>query len=319
MNYFIYGSEGYLLKKELNKVIKSDDLNDHLNAVYYDGMASDFNIEQIIEDANTISMFAEKKVIIVNNPSFLFSQSLSDEQLAAFEQYLHDSSVFTTLIFYVETNEQNSIDQRKKIFKMLVKECRTIHIGSLNTDEFRKVVINDLNINKIAIDKDAIEELIARLPIDIANWKTELSKIQLYGKNINKDDIRFLIARSLDDNVFIMVNAVMHHNLKLAIEAWRDLAIMKHDPIELIAILASQFRFMYQCSILAHKYDNKQIADILNAKVARVNITMNNSRNVSTSQIMALLAKLADLDQKIKMGIIDKQLGFELFLIEATR
>lgn len=319
MNYFIYGSEGYLLKKELNKVIKSDDLNDHLNAVYYDGMASDFNIEQIIEDANTISMFAEKKVIIVNNPSFLFNQSLSDEQLAAFEQYLHDSSVFTTLIFYVETNEQNSIDQRKKIFKMLVKECRTIHIGSLNTDEFRKVVINDLNKNKIAIDKDAVEELIARLPIDIANWKTELSKIQLYGKSINKDDIRFLIARSLDDNVFIMVNAVMRHNLKLAIEAWRDLAIMKHDPIELIAILASQFRFMYQCGILAHKYNNKQIADILNAKVARVNITMNNSRNVSTTQIMALLAKLADLDQKIKMGIIDKQLGFELFLIEATR
>lgn len=319
MNYFIYGSEGYLLKKELNKVIKSDDLNDHLNAVYYDGMASDFNIEQIIEDANTISMFAEKKVIIVNNPSFLFNQSLSDEQLAAFEQYLHDSSVFTTLIFYVETNEQNSIDQRKKIFKMLVKECRTIHIGSLNTDEFRKVVINDLNKNKIAIDKDAVEELVARLPIDIANWKTELSKIQLYGKSINKDDIRFLIARSLDDNVFIMVNAVMRHNLKLAIEAWRDLAIMKHDPIELIAILASQFRFMYQCGILAHKYDNKQIADILNAKVARVNITMNNSRNISTTQIMALLAKLADLDQKIKMGIIDKQLGFELFLIEATR
>lgn len=319
MNYFIYGSEGYLLKKELNKVIKSDDLNDHLNAVYYDGMASDFNIEQIIEDANTISMFAEKKVIIVNNPSFLFNQSLSDEQLAAFEQYLHDSSVFTTLIFYVETNEQNSIDQRKKIFKMLVKECRTIHIGSLNTDEFRKVVINDLNKNKIDIDKDAIEELIARLPIDIANWKTELSKLQLYGKSLNKDDIRFLIARSLDDNVFIMVNAVMRHNLKLAIEAWRDLAVMKHDPIELIAILASQFRFMYQCGILAHKYDNKQIADILNAKVARVNITMNNSRNVSTTQIMALLAKLADLDQKIKMGIIDKQLGFELFLIEATR
>ena len=319
MNYFIYGSEGYLLKKELNKVIKSDDLNDHLNAVYYDGMASDFNIEQIIEDANTISMFAEKKVIIVNNPSFLFNQSLSDEQLAAFEQYLHDSSVFTTLIFYVETNEQNSIDQRKKIFKMLVKECRTIHIGSLNTDEFRKVVINDLNKNKIAIDKDAVEELVARLPIDIANWKTELSKIQIYGKSINKDDIRFLIARSLDDNVFIMVNAVMRHNLKLAIEAWRDLAIMKHDPIELIAILASQFRFMYQCGILAHKYNNKQIADILNAKVVRVNITMNNSRNISTTQIMALLAKLADLDQKIKMGIIDKQLGFELFLIEATR
>lgn len=319
MNYFIYGSEGYLLKKELNKVIKSDDLNDHLNAVYYDGMASDFNIEQIIEDANTISMFAEKKVIIVNNPSFLFNQSLSDEQLAAFEQYLHDSSVFTTLIFYVETNEQNSIDQRKKIFKMLVKECRTIHIGSLNTDDFRKVVINDLNKSKIDIDKDAIEELIARLPIDIANWKTELSKLQLYGKSLNKDDIRFLIARSLDDNVFIMVNAVMRHNLKLAIEAWRDLAVMKHDPIELIAILASQFRFMYQCGILAHKYDNKQIADILNAKVARVSITMNNSRNVSTTQIMALLAKLADLDQKIKMGIIDKQLGFELFLIEATR
>ena len=319
MNYFIYGSEGYLLKKELNKIIKSDDLNDHINAVYYDGMASDFSVEQIIEDANTISLFTERKVIIVNNPSFLFNQTLSDEQLLTFEEYLHDSSTFTTLIFYVETNEQNSIDQRKKIFKLLVKNCRTIHIGSLNADDFRRIVVDDLRKYKIIIDKKAVEELIARLPIDIANWKTELSKLKLYGKNLNKNDISFLISRSLDDNVFIMVNAVMRHNLKLAVEAWRDLAIMKHDPIELIAILASQFRFMYQCGILARKYDNKQIADILNAKIARVNITMNNSRNITTTQIMSLLAKLADLDQKIKLGIIDKQLGFELFLIEATR
>lgn len=319
MNYFLYGHDSFLLKQELSKLLKKNETEINANAVYYDGQANDFSIEKIIEDANTISLFAQHKVIIVNNPLFLANQILNDEQSLVLEQYLQNSSVFTDLIFYIEQNGQYSIDQRKKAYKMLIKFCNVINIKALNTDEFKAFVRNDLTKYKINIQPDAIDELIQRLPIDITNWKNELLKLSLYKKVINKNDVRYLIARSLDDNVFIMVNAVMRKNLRLAIEAWRDLAIMKHDPIELVAILASQFRFMYQCKILAKKYDNRQIADQLNAKVARVNITLNNSRNIATERIMNLLAKLADLDQKIKNGIIDKQLGFELFLIEATR
>ncbi len=319
MNYFIYGNEGYLLKQELRKIIKSDDSTDHLSVVYYDGMAADFDIERIIEDANMISLFGDSKVVVVNNPSFLFNVTLSDDQVDRLSAYLHDSSDFTTLIFYVELTEQETIDQRRKIFKLLAKECQTIKVNALTPEAFENLVMKDLKMHKVVIDQDGFKELIARLPNSIANWKTELDKLILYNSRLGKTEIQRLIARSLDDNVFIMVNAVVKRNLKLAIDAWRDLAIMKHDPIELVAILAAQFRFMYQCSVLARKYDNQQIADMLNAKIARVNITLGNCRFTSPTRILGLLAELSKLDQNIKGGIIEKQLGFELFLIEATR
>lgn len=282
-------------------------------------MAADFDIERIIEDANMISLFGDSKVVVVNNPSFLFNVTLSDDQVDRLSAYLHDSSDFTTLIFYVELTEQETIDQRRKIFKLLAKECQTIKVNALTPEAFENLVMKDLKMHKVVIDQDGFKELIARLPNSIANWKTELDKLILYNSRLGKTEIQRLIARSLDDNVFIMVNAVVKRNLKLAIDAWRDLAIMKHDPIELVAILAAQFRFMYQCSVLARKYDNQQIADMLNAKIARVNITLGNCRFTSPTRILGLLAELSKLDQNIKGGIIEKQLGFELFLIEATR
>ena len=318
MNYFIYGSEQYLLKQELNKIIASNNDNDSISTVFYDGQSNDFNMDLVLEDANTISLFGDKKVIIVNNPDFLSGQTtIADDQLKNLDEYLHDSSVFTTLVFYYEMEDK--LDQRKKIFKLLAKECRVINIAAITSDTFRKYVMKDLKQNNIKIDQQGIDELLSRLPINIINWKSELSKLSLYGTLLGKDEIRHLISRSLDDNVFILVNAVMHRNLKIAVDTWHDLAVMKHDPIELVAILASQFRFMYQCVILSKQYDNQKIADVLNAKLGRVNISLSNSRGVNSKRILSLLSSLADLDQKIKGGRLEKQLGFELFLIEATK
>jgi len=318
MNYFIYGSEQFLLKQELNKIIASNNDNDNNSTVFYDGQSNDFNIDIILEDANTISLFGDKKVVIVNNPDFLSGQTtITDDQLKNLDEYLHNSSVFTTLVFYYEMEDK--LDKRKKIFKLLVKECRVINIAPITSDTFRKYVIKDLKQNDIKIDQQGINELLSRLPINIINWKSELNKLSLYGKLLSTEEIKHLISRSLDDNVFILVNAVMHHNLKTAIDTWHDLAVMKHDPIELVAILASQFRFMYQCVILNKQYNNQKIADVLNAKIGRVNISLNNSRGVKSQRILSLLNNLADLDQRIKGGRLEKQLGFELFLIEATR
>ncbi|MEA5026553.1 MAG: DNA polymerase III subunit delta [Erysipelotrichaceae bacterium] len=319
MNYFLYGSEQFLLKQELEKILKKGQ-HDNIGTVYYDGQASDFSVDQVLEDANTISMFSDRKVIIINNPAFLYNSLLiTDEQITAMTVYLRNSSEFTTLIFYLELDEQGVFDQRKKAFKLLLKECRVITVPVLSNEEFRRLVSNDLKTAGIAIEPAAVNELISRLPVNIANWKIELMKLSLYGGKIDEQDVKHLISRSMDDNVFIMVNAVIQKNLKRAIDTWHDLAVMKHDPIELVAILAAQFRFMYQCSVLTKQYSPARIAELLNAKPARVSITLNNSRGISGRRMLSLLDQLASLDQKIKNGIIDKQLGFELFLIEATR
>ena len=44
-------------------------------------------------------------------------------------------------------------------------------------------------------------------------------------------------------------------------------------------------------------------------------MTMAQCRALSSDQLLGILKRLADFDQRIKNGRVDKKLGFELFLL----
>ena len=57
------------------------------------------------------------------------------------------------------------------------------------------------------------------------------------------------------------------------------------------------------------------IAQRLHAHPYRVQMTMKQCRGMSPFQLLGILKRLADLDQRIKGGRVEKKLGFELFLL----
>ena len=59
--YLLYGIDNSIIENELNNIIK----NNKEDIIKYS--LDNTKIEDIIEDASTISMFANKKIIIVNN------------------------------------------------------------------------------------------------------------------------------------------------------------------------------------------------------------------------------------------------------------
>ena len=84
--------------------------------------------------------------------------------------------------------------------------------------------------------------------------------------------------------------------------------------------MAKQFRFLFQVKLLSKRGMNEnRIAQILSANPYRVQKSLDSIYRVSLEQIEENLLHLAKLDQKIKQGKMDKKIGFELFLIEATR
>ena len=91
---------------------------------------------------------------------------------------------------------------------------------------------------------------------------------------------------------------------------------MNKEPIFMISVLASQFRFYYQVkTLLVSGLNENDITQELKAHPYRVKLSVKAVGAVSCDQLLKVLAMLADTDQKIKSGLLDKQLGFELFLI----
>lgn len=318
MNYLILGSESYLLRKELNKIIgQSGTDSTTMDTIFYDGQSPDFSIHTVLEDCNTPPFFNERKTVIINNPVFLSAQkSLSDTEMLSLEKYLKNSAYDADLIFYGDV----TVDKRKKIVKLLQGNARCFQYDRLSLQDFKSYVSKALNENHVKLTLDGKEELLSRLPNDLENFHSELEKMVLYGSEMNKNDVAHLISRPLDEDVFHLVNDVVNRNIKGALHLWNDLFVLNKDPIYLVALLASQFRLLYQVkTYLDMGLGEKEIQRELKVHPFRVTKAIESLRGLSKDRCLTILNSLAELDQSFKMGLVDKKIGFELFLIRTAR
>ena len=82
MIYVLYGLEKYLINNYIEELKNKNKIED-FNIITYD---LDDGINNILEDANTLSMFGNKKMIIVNN-SYMFTSVKQEIDSDSFYKY----------------------------------------------------------------------------------------------------------------------------------------------------------------------------------------------------------------------------------------
>jgi len=318
MNYFIHGKQSYLLQQELNKILSQFNEEDCSQITYYSATDADFSLDRILEDVNTISLFAEHKIIVIKNPmNIVPKKEQGDNIIERLDSYLKDSSFFSSLIFMLDEKEE-TVDKKGKLYKLLIKECQNHEVKDLTEEDFRREVKKDIESLGIQIDNKAFNFLIDRLPLDLANWKNEMKKLALYNQPIHMDEIRHLITRTLEDNTFALSDAVMRKDLKKAMEVWNDLKETRTEVITLIGLLADTYRTLYKYYALSKEMNDDEIAKYLGVSSGRLYHIKKLRGKFSANRALLLLNKLAELDQSIKSYTVEKNIGFELFLVEAT-
>ncbi|MBR2826070.1 MAG: DNA polymerase III subunit delta [Erysipelotrichaceae bacterium] len=316
MNYLLMGTEKYNLRRRRNEIVKKLIGDDEINISVYRG--SEWEISELIADLQTVPFFSDNRVVIVENPGFIVSPKVNDEPFVnALVSYFKKPNESTTFIIYIDQN----IDRRRKALNTLVKYMKKEVYDTLSEEDFQQAVNEDLRNSGLKLDFDSRNELMQRLPLDLDNWKNELEKLKLYPEKIDREVIRQLVAKPLESNVFELTNAVNTRNTARAIEVYHDLLVNNKNDIQgLIGLLAGQFRFMLQAvTMMEQGYNQKEIAEQLNCREGRVYMAFKNSGSRNSRQLLKVLDSLAQLDQNIKSGQVNPQLGLELFLVETTR
>ncbi|MEG0841866.1 MAG: DNA polymerase III subunit delta [Erysipelotrichaceae bacterium] len=312
MNYVLYGEERCLLQEAMNKIVVDEVGNsDEMNTVSYN--AQNCSIQEILDDAQTIPFFADKKVVIVLNANFLSGNNDTEIDTAPLEKYLENSLASTVLIL---VGYFSKLDSRKKLVKLVQKRCRVMSFPRL--DEFGKhrFIKEEINKRNIKITKEAMDDLCNRVLSDIGTIRNELDKLALLEKTIQVEDVDALVTRPLEEDVFQMVNAVVRKDLTTSFKIWNDLCILNKDAVFLTALLASQFRFLYQVKCLQVQGKRESdIVSILKAHPYRVKMSLQSVDYLSINELLSVLNQIAQLDQDMKSGKIEKKLGFEMFLI----
>lgn len=307
MNYLLYGIEKTLIMDEIKKILKDNHI-DNISITQYD-----LNIdlmENIIEDATTISLFQDKKVIICNNSYVFCSKKGKIEQKTdILEQYLKNKNPNTIIIF---TLDNEKIDERKKITKLIdnTKSFNKVN----NIYSYTKELFKDYSIS----DK-TIQLFINKLNNNISFIKSESEKLKTYKfdeKVITDDDINLTITEIVDFDLFKLVDDIIKNNKASALKRLNEALKNGMEPIQIIITLANQFRLIYQTKELTKMgYKKNEIENELEQKEYTIIKAFEKAGLYSSDSLLDILNKLADLDYNIKCGNISKDDGLELFIL----
>ncbi len=306
MIYLLYGNKDFGIYEEIKKITKN---YDELSISKYD--LNNAIMQDIISDAQTVSLFADKKIIIVDNANIFTALINKDTDILI--EYLNQINPNTTLIFIVHNDK---IDSRKKITK-LIKKIGTIK--EFNDD------LNPLNIIKekfkdYNIDQKTINLFLNRVGSNPLIIKNEIKKIKLYKNNdktITENDIINITTKKIDIDIFKLIDYIIKKDKEKALELYEEMLKANEEPIKIIVILANQFRIMYQSKELLKKgYTEKDIASTLKIHPYRVKLAIQNSRNYSNKTLLKYLNNLADIDIGIKTGSLNKDNALELFILK---
>lgn len=314
MIYLLYGNDKALIKRKIDKICEDNNISRDSISQY--SLFSD-NIIDIIDDANTIGLFSIKKTIIVND-AFIFTSSKDKAiDISVIEDYINNYNKDTILIFNIV---EEKIDSRKKITKLLEKNGKIIELSNKNNSDIVKYITDYIENNDYKIDNSNISYLINRLGNNIDLIINELDKIMLYkmeDKNITRSDIDELTEPSIEEEIFNLTDAVVKGDVKRSIDLFHYFLEKNYDSLQMIAMLGNQFRLLFQVKRFTNKgYREADIAKELGIHPYRVKLAMQTNYYYTENNYLKYLYKLADMDEKIKMGQIDKNVSLELFLLK---
>ena len=312
MIYLLYGTEDLLIKNEINKII-DDNKIDEVNISRYN--LEEVLLKDIIEDANTISLFSDKKLIIVDN-SYIFiraTKKVIEQDTDILIDYINKPNPLTILVFIINNEKLDSV---KKVCKLIKEKGKILELNTPNN-------INNYVLKLFCdykIDYNNINLLIKRVGNDLGVLKEEVDKLKIYkidDKVILKEDIINLTNKNIDTNIFTFIDNIINKNKIDALNTYQEMLKLNEEPIKIIIMLANKFRLMYQACELSKKgYNIDEIADKLNSKRYPVQLAIEKGYKYDSKIILHNLEELADMDVNIKMGLIDKEIALELFILK---
>lgn len=309
--YAIIGENLFLVENETEKIVNNLNV-DAFNILSYD--LEEDELQDFIQEISTVSLLSDKKVVKVKNPWFFYEKR--DYDLSPLIRYFKNPKTETVLIFMLEKD----VNQQLLISKEAKKYLRFETVEQLEKKDLPDYVNNYFKQLNYSIDKEAITELLNRVDYDYQMLHNETNKLELLRmdtKKISLEDVKLLVPRNLEENLFQLSTAVIESNKERALKCYYDLLVRSVDPVAIIGNLANKIKETITTKhLISQGMSQQSIADYFHVSNGRAYYMVRSAKNQNFNNLEKSYSSLNELDYKIKSGQIEKKLGLELWLLE---
>ncbi|MGG3806428.1 DNA polymerase III subunit delta [Metabacillus fastidiosus] len=320
--HVLFGEETYLLQSKKDEIIKSNlsVKETTLNVSVHD--ARETSIQEVIDDCQMMSFLGGKRVIVVKDCYFLTTEKVKEKiehDIDRLQSYLESPNEETVLILMVPYEK---MDGRKKVVKNM-KKLTTIYEGKpLASYQLFDWFINYTKKERILISNEAINVLINYVGSNLFQLEQELKKMSLYigkDKELQKEDVESLVSKTLEQDIFKLINSVVKKDLQQSFEILEDMFRQGENPIKIINLIARQFRIIFQVRELKLQGLSKaEMASKLKHSPYVIGLSLDMIDSYQSKELLSILSKLSALDYQIKIGQLPKEIALETFITQVS-
>lgn len=323
--YLFYGSETILIRdmvlKIKNKLIDPD--FESLNFIKLDG--SNLDYDALINACETLPFMNGRKVVVIEDCQF-FKHSKNEKGSRKGDYGNSDIAGYlgripeTTVLILVAGTE---VDKRTRIYNAIKKNGDITEFGMLKDNELVSWIVNGFKrMGKKISPSDALH-LTGRISGNLEDIQNEMNKLASYvgeGTTVTRQDIDTVVHKSLEMNIFQLVDSVSAKSPGSALIILNEL-LLDGEPIPVVLVMiARQYRLLLNSKLLLKKgYSRTEIAKKLALKPYIASKMIQLSNKYSEAQIECRLRKCLDADAAIKTGTMDQRTAVEMLIVDFAK
>ena len=308
------------MKEQLFKKVGYD--SSDLNYSYFDMKEAAY--AEVELDLVSLPFFADEKIVILDHfvdVTTAKKRYLTDDELQSFEGYLSAPLETTRLIVIAE----GKLDSKRRIVKLLKRDAQLLEATELKEQELRAHFAEEIKSLGLAIDSQAFDQLLIKSGFDFSEIQKNLEFLKTYkgASSITITDIEEAILKTLQDNLFDLIQMILKKQIDSARSLVKDLRLQGEDEIKLLAILLSQFRIYTQVKLLKQegRTESQIVSDLSELTGRKVNpyqvkFALRDSRGISLAYLEQAICLLIDTDFQMKSGTYEKDYLFDLAVLK---
>ncbi|MBQ9926987.1 MAG: DNA polymerase III subunit delta [Lachnospiraceae bacterium] len=304
--YLLYGEEAYLRRQYRDRLKKAIVGDDTMNYHYFEG--KDISVGEIIDLAETMPFFADKRLIVLEN-SGLFKSG--GEQLA---EYLANQAQTTTFLLV-----ESEMDKRSKLYKAIQSKGTVTEFAVQDEATLKRWVLGMMKKEGKQISSSALEFFLEKTGTDMENIRKEAEKLFCYCMDkdvIEKADIEEICTRQISNHIFDMVSAIADKKQQAALQMYYELLALKEPPVRILFLIARQFNLLMQVKELSGKgFQNKAIGERVGLPGFIAGKYVTQASRFKKEELRLAVEDCVETEAAIKTGRLNDNMGVELLII----
>ncbi|MDK2918281.1 MAG: polymerase subunit delta [Candidatus Petromonas sp.] len=326
--YMFYGSEKYLIDKVMEKIKEKyiNLTNESFNYIYFDDFKGE--IDEVIDSCETLPFMGSKRIVIVDVPELFTSRKniLNSGDEDRLIKYFSNIPNTTCLIF----TAGEKIDKRKKIVKAIKKYGSIVEFQRLKKQELSKWIYKKFKSNNREIAPTSLEVFVNNLGYldrdsdktlyDIENEIKKLSGFTADKNIIELDDIERIATKPIENNIFLLVDAVAEKKGDLALKVINQMLSSGEAEGRILYMIIRQFKILNQAKLMVEKgYTTIAIAPKLSLPQYIVRKYLKQAGAFTDRELLQILNKALQTEKNIKTGRMSPKLAIEVFVSECCK